>query len=296
MKKPTKLTTALLLAMAVNSSYASERCFPPVGEIPTLPEVLECFQNTVDKQQQLIEKLTAENKTQQDEIQALKLRWDLKDGLVAHYPFDGDANDVSGHGHHGSVKGATLTVDRLGNPNRAYHFDGGDSYIEIHDNPLLALSGNFTVSAWVKKNGNWVQTHPMIIAKNPINAAYILWVNHDHQEMENADFSIRVNISGSIYTSRSSVIPETGNWYQVTGVRRDSRLEIYVDGNLQNVETVPNSPVSITEGSLTISDYLSTSDSFNGVIEDVRIYNRALTALEIKALYKQPQVVLNQEE
>jgi len=72
MKKRTKLTTALLLAMAVNSSYATERCFPPVGEIPTLPEVLECFQNTVDKQQQLIEKLTAENQAQQDEIQALQ--------------------------------------------------------------------------------------------------------------------------------------------------------------------------------------------------------------------------------
>jgi len=57
MKKRTKLTTALLLAVAVNSSYATERCFPPVGEIPTLPEVLECFQNVVDTLQKRVAEL-----------------------------------------------------------------------------------------------------------------------------------------------------------------------------------------------------------------------------------------------
>jgi len=61
MKNRSKLKTALLLAMAVNSSYAEERCFPPVGEIPTLPEVLECFQKGLDT-------VTAENQKQQTTI------------------------------------------------------------------------------------------------------------------------------------------------------------------------------------------------------------------------------------
>jgi hypothetical protein len=74
MKKRTKLKTALLLAMAVNSSYAEKKCFPPIKDIPTLPEVLECFQNVLDKQRQQISELKAENQAQQDEIQALKLK------------------------------------------------------------------------------------------------------------------------------------------------------------------------------------------------------------------------------
>jgi hypothetical protein len=49
---------------------------------------------------------------------------DLKDGLVAHYPFNGNANDESGNGNNGTVNGATLTTDRFGNMNKAYSFDG----------------------------------------------------------------------------------------------------------------------------------------------------------------------------
>jgi len=145
MKKPTKLTTALLLAMAVNSSYASERCFPPVGEIPTLPEVLECFQSVQDTQRQQLSELKAEN-------QAL-LQLILSDGLVAHYPFDGDANDVSGHENHGTVKGATLTVDRFGNPNSAYHFDG-NNLIAIEESDSLDITGNMTIALWVQPDEN----------------------------------------------------------------------------------------------------------------------------------------------
>jgi len=103
MKKRAKLKTALLLAAALNVSYAEEKCFPPSENRQTIVEVLTCFQSEIGK-------LKVENQAQREEIQALKLQWNLKDGLVAHYPFDGNANDVSGNGHHGTVKGATLTA------------------------------------------------------------------------------------------------------------------------------------------------------------------------------------------
>jgi hypothetical protein len=54
-----------------------------------------------------------------------------RNGLLACYPFNGNANDESGNENHGSVFGATLTSDRLGNPNSAYEFDGSDDYIMI---------------------------------------------------------------------------------------------------------------------------------------------------------------------
>lgn len=56
------------------------------------------------------------------------------DNLVAHYPFNGNADDTSGNGHHGTVLGATLTTDRFGNPDGAYHFTAGEQdYIRVPD-------------------------------------------------------------------------------------------------------------------------------------------------------------------
>ena len=54
---------------------------------------------------------------------------DLSDGLVAYYPFNGNADDESGNGNNGKVNGATLTTDRNGNANSAYDFDGNDDFI-----------------------------------------------------------------------------------------------------------------------------------------------------------------------
>ena len=53
----------------------------------------------------------------------------LNEGLVAYYPFNGNANDESGNGHHGTVNGATLAEDRFGEDNRSYSFDGENDYI-----------------------------------------------------------------------------------------------------------------------------------------------------------------------
>ena len=81
------------------------------------------------------------------------LQADLNNGLVAWYPFDGNASDMSGNGNHGTVHGATLGIDRNGRANRAYSFDGVNDYIELEslkgDNFRFAFS-NVTLSAWIK--------------------------------------------------------------------------------------------------------------------------------------------------
>ena len=77
----------------------------------------------------------------------------LTDGLVAYYPFNGNANDESGNGNHGVNYGATLTTDRFGNANSAYSFDGVDSYIAIDSIAShLANTGTGTISLWFKGN------------------------------------------------------------------------------------------------------------------------------------------------
>ena len=72
---------------------------------------------------------------------------EINDGLVAFYPFNGNANDESGNGYDGTVFGAALTADRNGSPNSAYFFDGVDDYIEIND-PVIT-SAPFSISFWI---------------------------------------------------------------------------------------------------------------------------------------------------
>ena len=80
---------------------------------------------------------------------------DLNDGLIAFYPFNGTANDLSGNDHHGTVNGAILTEDRFGNPDGAFRFDGIDDYISI-PNSLDFQPGQdeYSVAAWIKIPGS----------------------------------------------------------------------------------------------------------------------------------------------
>ena len=87
----------------------------------------------------------------------------FSNGLVAHYTFDGNANDSSGNGNDGILRGVTLTADRHGNVNGAYHFNGTSSYIEVPDSDSLREVGQtVTVSVWVNAeswhNSGWIVT------------------------------------------------------------------------------------------------------------------------------------------
>lgn len=73
-------------------------------------------------------------------------------GLAAHWPLDGNANDASGNGNHGKVEGATLTSDRNGKANAAYHFDGSKcDAIRVPSSPSLkGITSVSTIAAWIK--------------------------------------------------------------------------------------------------------------------------------------------------
>src|SRR6185312_11005406 len=77
----------------------------------------------------------------------------LNSGLVAYYPFTGNANDISGNGNNPIFNNATLTTDRFGNPNSAYSFNGVDNYIQIPNSPSLNPANQISICAWVKAAG-----------------------------------------------------------------------------------------------------------------------------------------------
>jgi len=74
----------------------------------------------------------------------------LSDGLVAYYPFNGNANDESGNGHNGTVHGATLATDRLSHTNGAYYFDNVNDWIDLGPEANLFPNSTFSVVIWIK--------------------------------------------------------------------------------------------------------------------------------------------------
>ena len=82
-----------------------------------------------------------------------ELPFNLQNGLVAYYPFCGNANDQSVNLNNGNVNGATLTFDRFGNSNSAYKFDGNDDYIAVPYSSSLAISNTYSVSVWFLMDG-----------------------------------------------------------------------------------------------------------------------------------------------
>ena len=79
-----------------------------------------------------------------------------KDGLVGWWPFNGNANDESGNGNHGTVNGATLTTDRNGKANSSYSFDGLSNKIEVMSNQSFDIK-QLSISLWINSPNNKVQ-------------------------------------------------------------------------------------------------------------------------------------------
>ncbi|HZF02663.1 MAG TPA: hypothetical protein VE344_12310 [Methylomirabilota bacterium] len=94
----------------------------------------------------------------------------LTNGLVAYYPFTGNANDASGNGHNGTVYGATLAPDRFGQSNQAYHFDGS-SRIFLGNSTLISGSA-LTLTAWIKPDS--VSSSGMNVISSGTQNSYVL--------------------------------------------------------------------------------------------------------------------------
>jgi hypothetical protein len=205
----------------------------------------------------------------------------MNSGLNTWYTFDATATDLSGNGNNGIVYGATPTVNRFNVANKAFNFDGiGKNYIY---GGVRALTVPITVSVWFKSSTinaqwnsifGWCSEPPVLI--NGI------------QIMANGDGKMRTRMGGypsDIITNKN--IDGDNLWHLFTITKDINNLvTVYVDGEYETSRTVND----------TIGDaktlYIGRSfrpdtmaQFFNGIIDDLRIYNRALTSSEIRALF-----------
>lgn len=227
----------------------------------------------------------------------------LKKGLVAYYNFNnGNLNDSSGKGNHIVFNNAVKTADRLGRANNAYLFDGTSSYMRITNSASLNPTEEITLAAIIKPtdwyNGQCLQNQVLGKVETSDYSDGIYWLRYTH---ESADCSTTSDIENQRFfctygnnTSNSApgVLASThrltkNNWYKVVYTYKAGKSNLYVNGTL--VDEVAKS------GSFTANNFdlfIGKSNSsqypfwFKGVIDEVRIYDRALCAEEVDILNK----------
>lgn len=220
----------------------------------------------------------------------------LPEGLVAYYPFNGNAIDESGNGNHGIVYGATLTEDRFGLSDSAYYFDGIDDYIEVDDDNSLDLE-SLTVSVWIKPTEfksftNGIRSYSRY--SGPVSKSTDEVGNQSgfstSSTYESFRFSGKLDINSSTQPSVPYVI-DLNEWQFLVYSIDSGTVELYLDGQLMlRDETKKGNLVSNEEPLLIGKNYwfpdiqLLTS-YFTGYIDDIMIYNRALSSNEVDELY-----------
>jgi hypothetical protein len=188
--------------------------------------------------------------------------------------------DLSKWGNNGSVANTTWTSN--GRYGGAYNFDGIQAYINLGTDPSLNPSSQVTVSAWVYSQSN--------IDINPIVSKFYLKVPGPlslyQLNANNGRYTFYVAQSNNTQEVVYGNAMQTGKWVYLVGVANGTNLLIYQDGNLVNSSIYDgtiyqhSNPVLIGRESLDFGGYL-----FNGTIDEVRIWNRGLSAAEIKQQY-----------
>ena len=202
-------------------------------------------------------------------------------GLVAHWKFDGNTNDSAGTNNGSLVGGPTFTTGKV---SQALSFDGVDDYVEVPYQASIAPQ-QLTFSTWVKANS---------FANTDWNSAI---GNQGRHEWSDGYYGLAVDTSGLViallnigdgstnafYLSSPSAL-STGAWHHLAMTYENSTLRLYVNGSEVNnrtigrIRTQSNLPLRI--GQRGDAGYF-----FNGQIDDVRIYNRALSAQEVLDIY-----------
>lgn len=222
-------------------------------------------------------------------------------GLLAYFPFSGNANDMSGNNYNGTLHGPTLTTDRFGNPNKAYSFDGINDYIDLNSySSYFNIQQPVTFSLWVKSSLDNAQTIYCIsdgstqdygtglgMGNNLTNSLTNELLTAAHQPTVSEFY-----IVGYTTTNRSLLI--NNNWHHIVYVFNNVSTAIYLDNNLLSLTcnygtnnghygNVPNPALTLI-GTRYAGSY---GAYFQGSMDDFRMYNRALSAAEITALYQE---------
>lgn len=233
----------------------------------------------------------------------------LNENLEGHYPFDGNANDLSVFANHGELFGAAFGEDRNGEIARAASFDGVDDYIEIPHSSAINFGVNqeFSISFWIKYgdqvdiandntnndvlskwcDGTNCESYPwgvrVLNQTRPNNPGALVGVRYDGPNQPNIDCK-----NASAVDTGEDFSDNT--FHHIVFQKSGTRLKFYVDGILKNEdidETVSacgtESEVSLFVGVRQVNGFRA----FKGFVDELRIYSRTLTEEEIGWLFEE---------
>ena len=209
----------------------------------------------------------------------------LAQGLVAYYPFNGNANDESGNGYNGTIHGASLTTDRFGNTS-AFYLDGASS---ISVPGFNAKPQNFSVSLWFQATSNGDAGNRKFVhlcdVNNRLAYAWTLgWFTDPSNPPNTVLFQLNWTPSGSLNVPAGNVL-QNGRWYHVVSLWDGNKAQVYIDGQLVVTDVVTPSTISYPSVAGLYIGYDSQMGYYQGKLDDIRIYNRVLSQTEIDSLY-----------
>ena len=201
------------------------------------------------------------------------------DGLVAYYPFNGNANDASGNGNHGTVNGATLTTDRGGNENSSYSFDGVDDYISGTMQGVNQLNET-TVSTWIKYIGDEGGKPYDLFFQYGTYGNHTLAYGYNYSEK-------KLDLYSNCFEfSRYTSVDLNDDWVNLIITDDNSITKIYVNGILVEFFDAEILNNSCFQGSYEFYVGGGADDQYvTGNIDEIIFWSRALSEEEIQNLY-----------
>ena len=217
-------------------------------------------------------------------------------GLVAWWPGDGNANDIVGT-NNGSLMGGA-TANTAGYVGLAFHLNGTNNFVQIPDSPVFHPT-NFTIEAWVRFDS--LDSPP--VGGSPPGQAYIIYKHNSRGAGEQEAFNLSKDrnltstpgdticfevssASAKLVYLESVTLLATGVWYHIAGVRGPAFIQLFVNGRLESQTNVDfpqdygSQPLLFGTSGISYWDH-----KFHGTLDEVALYNRALSSNEIAALY-----------
>ena len=212
-------------------------------------------------------------------------------GLVGWWPFNGNANDESGNNNNGIVNGATLTIDRFANANKAYAFNGISSYIEVPNSNNLQLTNNYSICGWFNANIFFLTNtndQRLISKVQPTGwyGGYEIFIGGSTNDIAHTG-----NVNGNNFVLGSQGY-SINNWYMFTVTYEGTIQKLFMNGVLVNSQPKTGS-LQTSNLPLLFGNIGGNSAYFDGILDDIGIWNRALTQQEITDLYNGCQLSVN---
>jgi len=206
------------------------------------------------------------------------------DNLVGWWKFNETsgnvATDSSGEGNNGTINNMAVgNIGVTGKTDLAHDFDGSDDDVSIPDSTSIRPNQNYSVSLWFKPTTvSGTYTH-LVAKKGASIISYGIWISNTNK------LYFEVN-DGSVHGLVGTTTITAGNWHYAVATYDGTDLKIYLNGSLESSTTSAGININYNTNSLFIGSGAFNAN-FNGIIDDVRIYNYPLTLTEIQLIYSE---------